>query len=113
MHAENLFLALSGQSMMYVKPIYVNGFARFLLVDKASLGSFLSVIGIITMQQSIQRFYRLHEVTVLVGLSRATIYRLIKQGSFPSGVPLTGNRAVGWPEADLLQWVNSRLNNVQ
>ncbi|HUM99574.1 MAG TPA: AlpA family phage regulatory protein [Halothiobacillus sp.] len=65
------------------------------------------------MQQSIQRFYRLHEVTTLVGLSRATIYRLIRQGAFPSGISLTGNRAVGWSESDLAHWMNSRLNNAQ
>ncbi len=65
------------------------------------------------MQHKMHRFYRIHEVSVLVGLSRATIYRLIKQGLFPPGVSLTGSRAVGWSESDLLQWVNSRLNNAQ
>lgn len=113
MHIENLFLALSGKMMMDAKPIHVNGFARFLLVDKASFRSFLSAIGIIVMHQGIHRFYRLREVTALVGLSRATIYRLIKLGTFPSGVSLTGNRAVGWSESDLAQWMNSRLNDAQ
>ncbi|HUM99575.1 MAG TPA: hypothetical protein PLI96_03700 [Halothiobacillus sp.] len=40
MHTENLFLPLSGSSMMDAEPFFVNGFARFLLVDKASFGSF-------------------------------------------------------------------------
>jgi len=63
------------------------------------------------MHPSIHRFYRLHEVSVLVGLSRATIYRLIKQGCFPPGISLTGSRAVGWHEPDLVQWMNSRRHN--
>ncbi len=61
----------------------------------------------------IHRFYRLREVSILVGLSRATIYRLIKQGDFPAGVPLTGNRAVGWSESDLAHWMTPRLSNAQ
>lgn len=111
MYTENLFLALSGVLIMYVKPIHVKGFTCFLPVEEPFFGFFRNKDH--HMQHNIHRFYRLREVTILVGLSRATIYRLIKQGSFPAGISLTGSRAVGWSELDLAQWMNARLNNAQ
>jgi prophage regulatory protein len=42
-----------------------------------------------------------------VNLSRATIYRYIQQGQFPAQVKL-GQRAVGWVEEEVEQWLQSR-----
>ena len=52
------------------------------------------------------RLLRLPDVIHAVGLSRATIYRMIQAGDFPAGVKL--GAATGWREADVLQWIATR-----
>ncbi|MBL0588049.1 helix-turn-helix transcriptional regulator [Aeromonas caviae] len=42
-------------------------------------------------------------------VSRATLYRMIGQGSFPRPRSLTGNRAVAWLESEVDEWIASRL----
>ena len=49
---------------------------------------------------------RLHDVSRVTGLSRATIYRLISQGKFPSQVNLT-SRLVGWHDAEIQSWLKT------
>ena len=46
-------------------------------------------------------------VTRLTGLSRTTIWRLERQGEFPSRVRL-GVNSVGWREEEIARWINSR-----
>ncbi len=55
------------------------------------------------------RILRMAEVIHTVGLSRATIYRLIAQGTFPPQVSLT-SRSVGWWHADISRWLDDRLD---
>jgi prophage regulatory protein len=43
----------------------------------------------------------------LTGLSYSTIYRAMRAGKFPARIRL-GQNAVGWREADVLAWINSR-----
>jgi prophage regulatory protein len=50
---------------------------------------------------------RLSDVTKLTGLSRATIYRLMKEGSFPSSKRLS-ERAVAWVASDVKTWAEDR-----
>lgn len=50
---------------------------------------------------------RLPSVSTRVGLSRATIYRLLKAGAFPAPVRI-GARSVAWRASDIDAWVNSR-----
>jgi prophage regulatory protein len=47
---------------------------------------------------------RLPKVKSLTGLSRSTIYLRICQGTFPQPVSL-GDRAVGWREEEIDQWL--------
>jgi prophage regulatory protein len=54
------------------------------------------------------RFLRIDDVVATTGLSRATIYRLVKSGAFPRSWALTA-RAVGWWERDVELWLDSRL----
>lgn len=51
---------------------------------------------------------RLPEVKACTGLSRSTIYLRIAQGTFPRPVSL-GGRAVGWLEAEVQDWLRSRI----
>jgi prophage regulatory protein len=50
-----------------------------------------------------RRLLRLADVVKLVSLSRSTIWRLMRDGRFPSGVHF-GPRAVRWRAADVFAW---------
>jgi len=53
------------------------------------------------------KYIRRHAVEEMTGLSRSTIYALMQQGEFPRPIKLTG-KAVGWPERDIIAWLESR-----
>lgn len=55
-----------------------------------------------------QKVIRLPKVKEKVGLSRSSIYLRIAQGKFPTSISL-GDRAVGWLEADIEQWLDERI----
>lgn len=44
----------------------------------------------------------------IVGLSRASIYRLMDSGDFPEAIDLTGSRSVAWREDEIQAWIDSR-----
>ena len=50
---------------------------------------------------------RLPAVLELTGLSRTTIWRMVKRGEFPQPVAL-GARARGWRASEVQEWMNSR-----
>lgn len=50
---------------------------------------------------------RLPKVSEKVGLTKASIYRLLKEGKFPRPLEL-GDRARGWLESDLDAWLEER-----
>ena len=52
---------------------------------------------------------RLPEVKARTGLSRSTIYILIKKHRFPRQVSL-GERAVGWLDHEIEDWLNARIS---
>ena len=54
-----------------------------------------------------QKILRLKVVQDFTGLSRSTIYAMLKNGNFPQSVKL-GLRSVGWYEADIQGWIASR-----
>lgn len=54
----------------------------------------------------IERILRRPEVEARTGLSRSTIYAMMAAGAFPVPIKL-GTRAVGWPEAELTDWLES------
>ncbi|MCF3594182.1 AlpA family transcriptional regulator [Rhodobacteraceae bacterium LMO-12] len=54
-----------------------------------------------------KRILRRPEVEVRTGLSRSTLYAMMAEGTFPKPVKL-GKRAVGWREADIAAWLESR-----
>ena len=53
------------------------------------------------------RLLRRREVERITGLSRASIYRLMRSGSFPLPVKV-GPTAVRWKECDIADWIESR-----
>ena len=50
------------------------------------------------------------DVERITGLSRSTLYSMIANGSFPKPIKL-GKRAVGWREADIATWLESRAQD--
>jgi prophage regulatory protein len=59
--------------------------------------------------QNMLRILRRKQVESRTGLSRSTIYARIAEGSFPSPIDLGGGRAVGWVEAEIEAWLQSRI----
>ncbi|WP_294356053.1 AlpA family transcriptional regulator [uncultured Sphingomonas sp.] len=56
---------------------------------------------------SVGRFMSVNDVIASIGVSRATIYRMIAQRQFPPQHRLTAGR-VGWWENDVETWLKSR-----
>jgi prophage regulatory protein len=54
------------------------------------------------------RLIRLPEVLSRVGVSRSTLYTMIQRGEFPASRKLSPRIAV-WSDAEVSQWVASRL----
>ena len=54
-----------------------------------------------------RKILRIKEVTALTGLSRTTLWRRVKDGSFPQPIRLS-RRCVGWFAADVAEWQGSR-----
>ena len=54
------------------------------------------------------QIWRLKKVMEQTGLGRSSIYKLIKEGSFPKPVPL-GARAVGWVATEINAWIEDRV----
>lgn len=48
---------------------------------------------------------RLPEVIEITGLGRSTIYAKVSRGNFPSPIKL-GERAVGWIDSDVYEWIS-------
>lgn len=54
-------------------------------------------------------FLRLPEVKAVTGLSKSSLYALIRERSFPAPVRL-GARAVAWVKSEVKQWAVERVN---
>ncbi len=50
---------------------------------------------------------RKKDIQKKIGLSAVTLWRLEREGKFPSRIQL-GPRCVGWLEADVDEWLKSR-----
>ena len=55
------------------------------------------------------RIYRIKDVCGLTGLKPTTIYKLIRENSFPKGIHLTA-RSTGWPSTLVEDWISSRIS---
>lgn len=54
-----------------------------------------------------QQILRAQQACALLGLSRATLYRMIDKGTFPRPVRLS-DRTVGWPAGVVYEWISNR-----
>lgn len=55
------------------------------------------------ISQPIDRILRIRAVLDHTGLSRATLYRKVKDGSFPAQVKIA-DRCCGWRESAIVEW---------
>ena len=55
-----------------------------------------------------ERLLRVADVAAVVGVSRAHIYHLIKQGTFPRPIALSRNCA-RWVHSEVQTWVHERI----
>lgn len=61
----------------------------------------------------VDRILRKNEVLRLTGLSYNSIYRMMKEGTFPQSrklFPETGSRMVGWSGREVVGWICAKLN---
>jgi len=49
---------------------------------------------------------RIKEVSLLMGVSRSTIFRMVKDGSFPKPLDL-GSRFKAWQKQTVVNWINA------
>ncbi|WP_439825373.1 helix-turn-helix transcriptional regulator [Aeromonas caviae] len=54
-------------------------------------------------------FERIAAVTARTGVPRSSLYRLIKQGRFPSPIKLS-ERSSAWRSSDVDAWIAARSN---
>lgn len=53
------------------------------------------------------KILRRNDVLEIIGLSRSTLYYLVRDGRFPAPISI-GQRAIGWRLTDVNEWVASR-----
>ena len=58
------------------------------------------------------RFLRIREVLSITGLSRASLYVMVKNDSFPAPVRL-GARSVAWRASHVQAWMDTRPEATQ
>ena len=61
------------------------------------------------------KILRFAEVRERTGLSRATVYRRIRAGTFPTPLDLgsgQGNHQLGWLEEEVDEWVKARPRHI-
>ena len=54
------------------------------------------------------RFLRIHDVEAIVGFKKSTIYKLMKEGKFPTCRRIAA-RMSAWPESAVFAWVQARI----
>ncbi len=58
------------------------------------------------MDSHLDSMLRAPQVIARVGLSRTTIWRRVRAGTFPAPVEI-GVNSIGWPESEIAAWLES------
>jgi prophage regulatory protein len=59
------------------------------------------------MQHDYPKIFRFNDLKILLKVSRSTIDRWEKAGSFPKRIIL-GENSIGWRSTDISNWIDSR-----
>ena len=54
------------------------------------------------------KIYRMRQVCDVTGLKPSTIYKLVRDGTFPKPIHLTA-RSTGWPSHHVHDWLTQKL----
>jgi prophage regulatory protein len=57
------------------------------------------------------KILRLPGVRERVGLSRSSIYARAADGTFPQPIKIGGQRAIGWLENEIEEWLDLQIKN--
>lgn len=57
------------------------------------------------------KILRLNDVKEITGLSRSSIYLMIKRSEFPQNIALNNYRAVGWLDKDIQDWIEKKITS--
>jgi prophage regulatory protein len=64
------------------------------------------------MNNGPSKLVRIKTVVELTGLSKSYIYELSNKGIFPRSIQLVpGGTSVAWVQSEILQWIDSRIND--
>jgi prophage regulatory protein len=64
------------------------------------------------MNNGPSKLVRIKTVVELTGLSKSYIYELSNKGIFPKSIQLVpGGTSVAWVQSEILQWIDSRIND--
>lgn len=55
-----------------------------------------------------KKILKMPQVSEVTGLSKSSIYELIRDGKFPKQIKLSV-RSVGWLESDIDSWLDARI----
>lgn len=55
------------------------------------------------------RYIRIKELSIMLGIGKSTIYRLVKDGKFPKQIKLTERTAV-WKLSAINSWIKDKEN---
>ena len=64
------------------------------------------------MAHEVDKLLRVREVVSIVGISRATLYEMVRHQEFPAPVRIRA-RAVGWRQSEVQRWLASRPTATQ
>lgn len=65
------------------------------------------------MIQKAQKIYSTTDVLEMLGVSKATLYRMIKSEVFPSPSKVSGKRKNGWLDGTLEEWQSRLTKNTE
>lgn len=57
------------------------------------------------------KIYRIREVCEITGLKPSTIYKLVREKTFPKSIKLT-SRSTGWPSNLVCDWLDKKVGGV-
>lgn len=65
-----------------------------------------------TTTENIDRFLRLDEVLHITGLGRNTVYRRIREGTFPKQIRI-GPNSVAWRQSAITMWMSDPTRAIE
>lgn len=62
-----------------------------------------------TTKELIMKLLKLKDIIAMTSLSKASVYRQMKDGKFPASVKI-GPRSVAWVSSEIELWIEEKIN---